>query len=179
MRSVLLIPCALLLLCAADIAWAQVRRCVLPNGATLYTDRRCDDVGAVEQAAPPARSGGAALHRTGCSRTLQDLQFEVTMAITTNDANRLAGVYHWAGMSSAQAYAVVPRLAAIVQRPLVDVMPVMPRAPDGSDGDYYPQTTVRQSPIALRIEQTLSNGSTPARAVFGLHRYFGCWWLRG
>ncbi len=167
-----------LCLCVADDVRAQVRRCVSPEGATIYTDRRCDDIGAIEQA-PSAALPGRALLRTGCARTLQDLQFEVTMAITSGDANRLLGVYHWAGMSSAQAYAVVPRLAAIAQRPLVDVVPVMPRGPDGSDGDYYPQTTVSQAPVALRIEQTLANGSTPARAVFGLHRYFGCWWLRG
>jgi len=33
--------------------------------------------------------------------------------------------------------------------------------------------------VALRVEQTLANGSTPSRSVFGLHRHFGCWWIRG
>ena len=37
---------------------------------------------------------------------------------------------------------------------------------DNSDG-YYPQTAARQRPIGLRLEQTLKNGSTPSRTVFG------------
>jgi hypothetical protein len=30
----------------------------------------------------------------------------------------------------------------------------------------------------LRVEQTLANGATPSRTVFGLTHYFGCWWIR-
>lgn len=157
------------------IAHAQVRRCVSPDGTAAYTDRRCEDIGGVERAAAPAQ-GGALLRRTACARTLQDLVFEVTTAITSNDPNRLAGVYHWTGMSTAQAYGVLPRLISVAGRPLVDITPVMP---GGSDADYYPQTTVRQTPVALRIDQTLANGATPVRAVFGLQRHLDCWWLRG
>ncbi|HJR74638.1 MAG TPA: hypothetical protein VJ806_13485 [Luteimonas sp.] len=48
-----------------------------------------------------------------------------------------------------------------------------------SDPDYYPQQTVRRGPpIALRIEQTLGDGATPSRSVFGLQRHMGCWWIR-
>jgi hypothetical protein len=48
---------------------------------------------------------------------------------------------------------------------------------DGHAGDYYPQTTVRTPPVALRVEQTLANGSTPSHTVFGLRRHFDCWWV--
>jgi hypothetical protein len=33
--------------------------------------------------------------------------------------------------------------------------------------------------VALRVEQTLANGSTPSRTVFGLRKYFGCWGIKG
>jgi hypothetical protein len=31
--------------------------------------------------------------------------------------------------------------------------------------------------VALRVEQTLANGSTPSRTVFGLRRHLDCWWI--
>lgn len=159
---------------------AQVRECTDANGSRVFTDRPCRDVGASDatrgQAGP---AGTRRLHQGGCARNLQDLVFEMTTAIDMRDANRLAGVYHWAGMSGRTGYTVLSRLDAITQRPLVDIVPVMPASPDGLDGDYYPQTSVRQAPIALRVEQTLANGSTPSSTTFGLHRHLGCWWLKG
>jgi hypothetical protein len=54
----------------------------------------------------------------------------------------------------------------------------------GEDGEGYgtepaPPPRPRQAPVALRVEQTLANGSTPSRTVFGLQKYFGCWWIKG
>src|SRR3546814_1628982 len=62
---------------------AQIRRCVGPDGDTIYTDRTCADVGATERPAPSVHSpvyGGKSWAR-GCSRSLRDLVFEVTAAI--------------------------------------------------------------------------------------------------
>ncbi len=162
-------------------AAAQVRRCTVPDGGTVYTDRRCADLGGVERQQPPgpAGTGGHNLYRGGCARNLQDLVYELTTAIDSGDSNRLASLYHWTGMSSRQGYAVMARLDGVVKRPLVDIAAVMPASSNGLDGDLYPQTTVRRAPVALRIEQTLANGSTPSRSVFGLHQHFGCWWIRG
>ena len=85
-------------------------------------------------------------------------------------------------MSTSNAYRVMDRLAAIAQRPLVDVVPVVPQAADeyGSivDGEYYPQDAVRRAPTGLRLEQTLGRGATPSRTVLGLRRYMDCWWVR-
>ncbi|MEO7258556.1 MAG: hypothetical protein ABIW35_03270 [Luteimonas sp.] len=168
----------MLLLAAIVPVQAEVRRCAAPDGTTVFTDRRCQDVGAVARVPRDARSAGARLYRSTCSRNLQDLVYELTTAIDSRDVNRLAGVYHWAGMSSSTGYAVMGRLDAIVQRPLVDIVPISPASAAGEDGDYYPQTAVRRAPVALRIEQTLANGSTPSRTVLGLRRYFGCWWVQ-
>lgn len=155
----------------APDAAAQVRRCVTPDGQVIYTDRRCESLGAQERAAPARPAIGPA-HRAGCARTLRDLVFEVGDAINARDPNRLAAYYHWAGMSHAQAYATLARLDTIARRPLVDIVPVVP---DGlSDADAW-----RRAPTGLRLEQTQGNGIAPARAVFGLHRHLGCWWLRG
>lgn len=173
MRTILCIMFALAYIGAPD-ASAQVRRCVTPEGGAIYTDRQCASLGAVEQPVTHDRSYAAA-YRGGCTRTLRDLIFEVGAAVNANDANRLAGLYHWSGMSTRQAYAVIARLDAIVRRPLIDVVPLMP----GNADDRYPRMSARRAPSGLRIEQTLANGITPSRSTFGLQRHYGCWWLRG
>ena len=91
------------------------------------------------------------------------------------------GVYDWVGASSSSAATLMDRLDVVAQRPLVDIVPVAANTPsadgDGAMAALYPQTTVRRPPVALRVEQTLANGSTPSRTVFGLRRYLGCWWI--
>ncbi|MFD0739251.1 hypothetical protein ACFQZQ_08170 [Lysobacter koreensis] len=167
--------------CWPGVAHSQIRRCAGPDGTSIFTDRRCQDIGSVERLPREPASGAAGASRIysrGCARNLQDLVYELTTAIDSKDANRLASVYHWPGMSGSTGYQVLARLDGIVRRPLVDIVPVMPASPDGVDGDLYPQTSVRRAPVALRVEQTLANGSTPSRTVFGLQRHFGCWWVR-
>ncbi len=167
---------SLLLLGTCHLAWADVRRCAAPDGTTIYTDRRCADLGAVDSASRDAGAGAPArLYRNGCSRTLQDLVLELTTSIDSRDVNRMAGIYHWVGMSGSSAYGVMDRLQLIVQRPLVDITPMFPAGQE--TGDYYPQTTTHRAPSGLRLEQTLANGSTPSRTVLGLRRYLGCWWI--
>lgn len=181
-------PRNLMLCClfAAASSWstaaaAQVKRCVRPDGIALYTDRRCEDMDAVERLPrhDQAVAGSRRVYRGGCARNLQDLLYEMTSAIDGGDVNRLASVYNWTGMSARTSVGVMTRLDAVVQRPLIDVVPMMPAGPDGEDGTLYPQTTVRSAPVAVRVEQTLANDSTPSRTVFGLQQYFGCWWIRG
>ncbi|NUO75285.1 MAG: hypothetical protein HOQ32_04650 [Lysobacter sp.] len=206
--------CALLLLLTAASLWprpaqAQIRRCVGPDGAAVYTDRRCEDVGSADSL-PRAPAGAAAAkggYRGGCARSVQDLVFQMTQAIDAHDGNRLAAVYHWTGMSGSTGYSVLERLETVARRPLVNIVPVMPSAPppdaqpappafvespspvvlDGEPGselapdtpepEYIPPS--RRLPVALRVEQTLANGSTPSHTVFGLIRHFGCWWIKG
>ena len=101
----------------------------------------------------------------------------MTAAIDARDANRLAGVYHWVGISGSTSAGLMQRLDAIAQRPLVDIVPVTPGM-DGEDAAYYPTTIpARQPQVALRVEQTLANGSTPSSTTFGLRRHFDCWWI--
>ena len=189
MSNSLRIP--LVLLCLA-IAWAwpgdaraQIHKCTTPEGQTVYTDQRCANLGATEQvpqATPKALgASGLRLYRGGCSRTLQDLVYEITSAIDAQDANRLSGIYHWVGVGTASAASVMDRLETIAHRPLADIVPVS-HVPEADTGvgpgtDDVPRTTVRRPPVALRLEQTLPNGITPARTTLGLRRHFGCWWV--
>ena len=168
----------------ATTADAEVHRCTMPRGESVYTDKRCSDIGAIDRRpqASAGPAGASRLYRSSCSRTLQDLVYELTAAIDSRDVNRLAGVYDWNGMSTENAYAIMSRLDAIAQRPLVDVLPVLPHVPDEDgtlvDGEYYPQAAVRRAPTGLRLEQTLSGTATPSRTVLGLRKYMDCWWVR-
>jgi hypothetical protein len=159
---------------------AQVRHCTAADGTTIFTDRRCQDLGAVERIPRDTVARVAPLYRNACSRTLQDLLYELTTSIDSRDVNRLAGLYQWTGMSTTGGYAIMDRLQRIVERPLVDVTAIYAGntdAPAETGGDYYPQFTTRRAPVAIRLEQTLANGSTPSHTVLGLRRHLGCWWV--
>ena len=176
---------------AAFPAFAQkkVQRCTAMNGETIYTDKRCEDVGGMDRL-PRVSSGGmggSSMFRSGCSRTLSDLVYQITAAIENNDVNRLASVYQWNGVSNATANNILDKLEAIVQRPLVDIVPVRPQPPpivdeagvviDENEDGYYPQSSARARPVGLRLEQTLKNGSTPSRTYMGLQRSYNCFWV--
>jgi hypothetical protein len=177
------IVAAMLSAVPASGARAEVHRCTAPDGESVYTDKRCADIGATDrlprtQLGP---AGASRLYRSSCSRTLQDLVYELTSAIDSRDVNRLAGVYDWNGMATSSAYNVMDRLDAIAQRPLVDVMPVLPHVPDEDgtlvDGEYYPQVAVHRAPVGLRLEQTIGKSAAPSRTVLGLRRRMDCWWI--
>ena len=179
-----------LLACLPFAAFAQkVQRCSTMDGNTVYTDKNCEDVGAMDRLprVTSGTSGSSGIYRAGCARTLSDLVYQITAAIENKDVNRLASLYQWNGISNASANRILNKLEAIVDRPLVDIAPVRPAPPpivdenglvvdDNSDG-YYPQTATRQRPVGLRVEQTLKNGSTPSRTVFGLRRAYKCFWI--
>ena len=167
-----------------------VHRCTLMDGETVYTDKRCEDVGGMDRL-PETGDASASTRpylRGGCSRTLSGLVYEITAAIDAHDVNRLAGVYQWAGTSNDVANRILDRLEDVVQRPLVDIVPIRPAPPpivddagnvvdDNADG-YYPQTaSARPRPTGLRLEQTLRNAGTPSQTVFGLRREYGCFWI--
>ena len=161
----------MLYLCATG-AWAQVRHCTTQEGIDVYTDRRCEDLGAAPAQAPPAAPAAGATYRPGCARTPRDLVFAMQTAIDRHDPNRLADSYLWTGLSTQSGYAVLDRLDAIAQRPLADIVPVY----GGGDAAMYPQDAPNQAPIALRLEQTRGS-ATPATTVLAVRRYLGCWWV--
>ena len=186
----------MLFLLGAAIAWVPsaavaqtVQRCSTMDGNTVYTDKNCEDVGAMDRLprVTAGTSGAAGIYRAGCARTLSDLVYQITAAVENKDVNRLASLYQWNGISNASANRILNKLEAIVDRPLVDIAPVRPAPPpildengmvvdDNSDG-YYPRTATRQRPVGLRLEQTLKNGTTPSRTMLGLRRSYNCFWI--
>ena len=122
-----LAPLLLLLACLAPPreASAQVRHCVTADGTRLYTDRRCADIGAVDELRLPALgTPGANSRRPLCARNVQDLAYALEEAIRSGDANRIAGLYDWAGMGTANANRVMNQLQAIARREVVEVRQV-------------------------------------------------------
>ena len=172
MRRLLLVP-ALLTLALPARSPAQVHRCALADGTTVFTDQRCDVIGATERTSPAAGAAQLRTYRPACPRTLRDLAFEVSSAVESHDVNRLAGVYLWSGVGTRDGYALMDRLQAVVDRPLVDLQPIWP----GTDDEPYPPIVPTRPPVGLRLEQTSRGGSTPMHAVFGLRKHLDCWWI--
>ena len=182
----LLLACALL----PATVQAQVKRCTAADGSLVYTDRKCDDIGATERlgAVPSAGGALAGSYRNVCARTVQDLVYSFSSALQSGDANQVAGVYDWAGMATSSAYRVMSRLDTIAKRPLVDVQPMYSGGTNayGDDVIEFDEETGRvisrppRKPrlIGLRVEQTLANGTTPSRTNFGLRQRMGCWLVR-
>ncbi|QIL19948.1 hypothetical protein [Thermomonas sp. HDW16] len=182
----LLLACA----CWPRTADAQVRQCIASDGSLVYTDRQCADIGGTERPASQAAVGisGQRLYRGGCSRSVQDLVYSLSSAIQSGDANQIAGVYDWAGMSTGNAYRLMSRLEAIAKRPLVDVQPMYAGGTneygyavvefDADTGAVVSKPPRKPHLIGLRVEQTLGNNSTPSRTVFALRKNLGCWWVR-
>jgi hypothetical protein len=172
-------------------AAAQIRRCTTPDGVAVYTDRSCESLGAVETRPATGLPGAAGLsrYRGGCARSVHDLVFEVSAAIDARDTNRLARSYHWVGMSARSGHAVIDRLDAIAQRPLLDIAGLRPAQPvvaptqpmplAGADGAAALPATppTPRHPVALRIDQVLADGVTPSSTTFGLRRHMDCWWI--
>lgn len=165
-------------------ALAEIYRCQRPDGGMMYTDRPCEDMGATPAAADFHQPTRRAPPRIGCARNVNELVLRISNAVARQDTNQLAEVYHWTGMSGAQSRPVLKRLEAVVQRPLAGIVQVMPRLhePDDEaiiDAQYYARRPLNQSPVALRIEQSSGDGISSSNTVFGLHRHFDCWWIRG
>lgn len=197
MPRALALPCFLLLVV---IAWAtpiapvhgQVRRCTSANGNIVYTDQRCDDIGASPVLAPLAPSGGGNTLRSMCARNVRDLAYGLENALQSGDANRIASLYDWTGVATASANRLMDRFDAMVARAFVDVQPVYAQAlvnpiatpESASPGEAAtdstaPPATAPRRLVGLRVEQVLTDGHTPSHAVFGIIQRMGCWWIRG
>ncbi len=154
-------------LALAAPAQSQIRRCVTEDGGHVYTDRACADLGASERTPRlgPGSSGGRVIRRD-CSRRLQDLVFELTAAIDSRDVNRLAGIYHWPGTSSRTGYAIMGRLDAIVNRPLVDITPLQPPPPPLSVS-VAPDDALVWRTAPARGTAAVASGADPSAAAAG------------
>lgn len=129
-----------------------------------------------------AQSFGLRHARDSCSTDPIELMFELSAAVESRDVNRIAALYDWNNMGSAAGKDVMDRLEAIAGRTLVDVVPLYPPDPvDPYDATLeipaWPVPLVDRPPVALRVEQVLDDGATPASTTFSVRRRMGCWWV--
>jgi hypothetical protein len=185
---------------------------VAADGSVLVTDHGCAAQGARDLVPPPKDAtpppGAQILRVRSCARNQEDLVTGVRDALEARDPNRLAEYYHWSGMSNAQGYQLLDRLANFSARPLLDVQlansaelrspgPEWPErqpaqfedlragADDGIDPDLRdpeaaPAPTPRARPAdLLRVDQLRSDKALDSQVSY-LHllRNAGCWWLQ-
>ena len=184
-----------------DADAAGLHRCTGPDGAAIFTDRRCQDMLAIEDAPPaaPAVRPASVLRVRTCARDQDDLLFGVRSALENRDVNRFADFYHWVGMDTVQGYRMLDRLDAFSARPVLEVQLVAsvgadlaPRDlpepepepafdPDLADGDAPPPPPApRPRPAELLRVDQLRSDSDMAQLVtyFHLRSNAGCWWLQ-
>lgn len=183
-----------------------IQRCTNADGVSVFTDKPCELLQArprISHQSPAmagVRSDPGIDPERQCPRRLSQLVDLIQQAISSGDSNRLSALYWWAGQASPAASRQFDRLEAMVQRPLLDIAPVYPAprplgvsvapadvallpalpgdAPDAQLQTISPAPPpTRPRPYALRIVQTLGNGSTPASSVLQLRRQYGCFWI--
>ena len=172
--------CMLVLAAWSSPGAAEVRRCVMPGGNVVHTDRSCSSLGGVEQARrDPGKAYATRLYYGRCAATVPDLLYELTTAIDSRDVNRLAAAYHWPGLSGHAANATMDRLDDIAARPLLDLRVVttdVVGVPPEDDPLALPAFDVR--PTGVRVEQVRPGSNAPVTTVFGLRKHQGCWWVQ-
>ncbi len=130
--------CLGLLLAGAALPGAapaqKVQRCIDGSGRTIYTDQRCENLGATPRLPPVAASSvrtapGRGPVPGGCPRNVSQLAGEVGAALRTGNSNRLSALYDWVGVAPPSAARVLEQLERMSARPLVDIAPVLAAAP--------------------------------------------------
>ncbi|OAX53889.1 DUF4124 domain-containing protein [Xanthomonas graminis] len=145
----------LLCLCATPAAAQKVNRCTGADGATVFSDRRCEDLGAIDRLPPrtaprTASEGASGLYRPQCVRRLSELAQQIRTAVDARDVNRLSTLYWWNGVSNEAARPILDRLDAITRRPLVAIVPVLAQASAPMDPAPVMQTTSATSTSTAR-----------------------------
>ena len=185
-----------------------LRRCVNDQGQSVFTDRRCESLGAEPAPPPSANASPAAVVRArSCARNQGDLLEGVRGALETRDPNRLAEFYHWSGLSTAEGYRLMDRLANLSARPLMDVQLVSSAQRSEPPSDWpgrrsafagvpgrdlppgvwrdFDEPERRVDPPAprqadlLRVDQMRAQDDYDAEVTwFHLRSNAGCWWLQ-
>lgn len=184
-------------------AQASIHRCTAPDGTSIYTDRECSALGAVERL-PSDRSVGSGGGRSagavrrnpyqgGCARSIHQLIQRMTWAIDAGDVNALAALYHWTGISHGHGQRLMDELDRIARSPVIDIVAERAAAPVTASQQPGISATfastlqasraraaapaTRSPPVALRVHQSAGTGAAPSRTRFALRQHLGCWWV--
>jgi hypothetical protein len=171
-----------------------IHRCVGSDGNALFTDRGCAELGATD-VPPPNPDQATHFAPRSCARTRSALVDGVRDALDAGDENRLASYYHWTGMGTRAAYALMDRLHGFAQRPLVDVQLARSETRAESfarEGDVpplwsslLPSPAVDEpaprprAPDLVRVDQMRGQKDVAAEVTFfHLTSNAGCWWIQ-
>lgn len=150
-------------------AQSGIHRCVNAQGEAIFTDRRCEELQAIERPSPNAviGSGGNVAAARSCALSRDDLLWGVRGALESQDVNKLAAFYLWTGIGTREAYALMDRLSRFSEQPLMDVQLVTDerdRDPFANGMDQPADARIAQSPAsALSLPGPLTD--TPADAA--------------
>ncbi|WP_162434102.1 hypothetical protein [Pseudoxanthomonas koreensis] len=152
-----------------------VQRCIGADGRAVYTDQKCEAIGAAARLPSSTAVDERRMFSGGCPRVLSQLVNEIGAAIQGGDVNRLASVYDWNGVSNASASRLMNRLEAIASRPLVDIAPVYPDAPytpvAPADTATTPSAVATGVPLAVAATvPPAASAEAPSAVAGGVHR---------
>ena len=163
-----------------------IHRCRTADGIPTFSDRPCRALGArADLPGRPGRAGQRLFVSTapfGCpGRTPQALLGALRSAIDSGDANHVAGLYDWRGVSQRGAGPLLRRLQHIARRPSVEIALESPQAGafDYIDGVMVP--VAAPPPDAgsrVRVDQyQYPDGGPIVSEYFSLSGKRGCYWL--
>lgn len=179
-----------LIFVALALAWprpahakGEIHRCEGAGGISIFTDQKCEDMGAVPRADPvgiggPGSPNSARLRVSSCPRTTQDLLYGIENAIAAGDVNQLAAFYHWPGTSASGSTGILKRLDTLVGHPLLSIDLLAPAPARDADGYDILVGGPERDAYGIQIIETGSGRDQNAiRTTFSLHRNIGCWWV--
>lgn len=161
-----------------------LNRCIGADGTSIFTDRKCEDIGAVQRADPapvPGNTGESysRLSASMCARQPDDLLAGIGNAIGAGDVNQVAAYYHWPGVSAEESITIFKRLQALVDHPLLSIDLQYSQAAGDELSHELPGDAPPRRAYGVRILQIRSERDpTPIHSVLTLRRNIGCWWVR-
>ena len=176
----------LMLMSSAQSAHASngLNRCIGSDGISIFTDQKCEDIGAVQRTDPAPVAGNmgngfSRLQANACARKPGDLLRGVQNAINAGDVNQVAAFYHWPGVSSAASLQIFQHLQRLVEHPVLSIDLLYAQT---AHNEYDSQLATDNSPrraYAVQILQSRSErDGTPIRSALALRRNIGCWWVQ-
>ena len=161
-----------------------LNRCIGSDGTSIFTDQKCEDIGAVQRADPAPVAGNlgngfSRLRANACARKPEDLLHGIESAINAGDVNQIAAFYHWPGVSSLASGGIFQRLQRLVEHSVLSIDLLYAQAPhDQYDSELVIGNSPRRAYAVQIVQSRSERDSTPIRSALALRRNIGCWWVQ-
>ncbi len=198
--SVLTAALAAIAVPAMGPVWAEgagIQRCEAPDGTAIYTDKACAALGATampmsgelltrlsyadddsetgvfgSRRAPTVARRSAA---SGCARSSTQLTMDLQGAWALGDVNRIAESYHWVGLGSSQANAIMQRLERLAGQPLWQAHYFDARI--GGGMLQFADASAAAPASAGMMQLVFDDGASRRVQDFDVRRYHGCYFV--